>query len=115
MIFEDEAIWSEDIFKTTCESVAKDWSIFNKPGGQYKDSSTLRRKSNLSKTLSEIDSIENALSEQLSSVVMIFTKSSLGISDLFKNLTDKKYPILNVAKTYYNSKTKWLQKKVWIL
>ena len=24
MIFEDEAIWNEDIFKTTCESLAED-------------------------------------------------------------------------------------------
>lgn len=44
MIFEDEAIWSEDIFKTTCESVAKDRSIFNNLRGQYEDYSTLKRK-----------------------------------------------------------------------
>ena len=57
------------------------------------------KKSNLSKTLSDIASIENALSEQLSSVAMIVTKSSIGINELVKNLTDKKSQILNVVKT----------------
>ena len=75
MIFEDEAIWSEHIFKTTCESGGKDWSIFNNLRGQYKNYSALGRKSNLSKTLSEIASIENAMSEQFISVGISFIKS----------------------------------------
>ena len=99
MIFENEAIWSEDIFRTMCESVGKDWSIFNNLRGQYENYSTLRRKSNLSKTLSEIASTENALSEQLISVAMSFTNSSPGINDLVKNLTEKKYQNLNIVKT----------------
>ena len=39
------------------------------------------------------------LSEQLISVAISFTKSSLGINDLVKNLTQKKYQVLNIVKT----------------
>ena len=51
------------------------------------------------KTLSEIASIENALSEQLNSISMIITKFSIGVNELVKNLTEKKFQILNVVKT----------------
>ena len=74
--------------------------------GQYKDYSTLKRKSNLSKTLSDIASIENALSEQLNSVARIVIKSSIGINELFKNSTEKKSQILNVVKTLLQLQSK---------
>ena len=111
MIFEDETVWSDDIFKTTSESVAKDWSIFNYLRGQYKDYLTLKRKSNLSKTLSQIGSIEDVLSEELNSVAMIVTKSSIGINELVKNLTEKKSQILNVAKTLLQLQNKVTSKE----
>ena len=79
--------------------MVKDRSILNNFLGQYKDYSTLKRKSNLSQILSEIASNENALSEQLSCVAIIVTKSSIGINELVKNLIEKKYQILNVVKT----------------
>ena len=79
--------------------MVKDRSILNNFLGQYKDYSTLKRKSNLSKILSEIASTENALSEQLRCVVIIVTKSSIDINELVKNLTEKKIQILNVVKT----------------
>ena len=88
------------IFQTIRESMmAKDWSIFYNIWEQYKDYSNPKRKSNPSKTLSGIASIENAQSEQLNSVAVIIAKSSIGINELVKNLTEKKSQILNVVKT----------------
>ena len=74
--------------------------------GQYKDYSTLKRKSNLSKALSNIASIENALSEQLNSVARIVIKSSIGINELVKNSTEKKSQILNVVKALLQLQSK---------
>ena len=74
--------------------------------GQYKDYSTLKRKSNLSKILSDIASIENALSEQLNSVARVVIKSSIGINKLVKNSTEKKSQILNVVKTLLQLQSK---------
>ena len=112
MIFKDEAIWSQDIFKTMCESMmAKDWSIFYNLWEQYKDYSNPKRKSNSSKTLSGIGSIENALSEQFNSVAVIIAKSSIGINELVKNLTEKKSQILDVVKTLLQLQNKATAKK----
>ena len=93
----------------------KDWSIFNILRGQYKDYPTLKRKLNLSKTLSEIAYIENVLSEQLSSVAMIVTKSPIGINELVKNLTEKKSQILIFVKTLLQLQNKVNAKKLSIL
>ena len=83
-----------------CDSMmAKDWSIFYNLWEQYKHYSNPKRKSNPSKILSGIASIENALSEQFNSVAVIIAKSSVGINELVKNLTEKKSQILNVVKT----------------
>ena len=57
-MFFEEAIRSEDIFKTTCDSMAADWSIFNTLRLQYKVFSNLKK------------------------LLLIVTKSSMGISKL---------------------------------
>ena len=86
--------------------------MFNILRGQYKDYPTLKRKLNLSKTLSEIASMENVLSEQLNSVAMIVTKSPIGINELVKNLTEKKSQILNVMKTLLQLQNQVTAKKL---
>ena len=59
---QDEVIWKESIFRTTCEAVSKCWAVFNNLRDEYKSLSTQQKKeSNLSKSLSSIHDIEEVL------------------------------------------------------
>ena len=90
----DAVVWNEEIFATTCESVAKSWCTFDHLHKQYSSMSVKKRESQLTKWLAGVEEIENSLNLQFISITSIATEPTVGISNLVRNLNLKNEVVL---------------------
>ena len=81
-ILKDENLWNEDIFTTTCISVAKKFEFFDNLRESYQSLKQLKRETEFSKTLTDVEDIQTSISVQFKSIVSVQTNASLGISVL---------------------------------
>lgn len=96
----DEAVWKEDIFRTTCESIAKSWAVFNQLRSQYQSMVINERTgSKISKWFAEVAKNETALKEQFEAISAIKTSPAVGITELVQSAAEKQKLILNSVKT----------------
>ena len=98
-ILNDDHVWAEKLFSETTLSTARAWNVFFPLKQEYDANRMFLKTSKLFLSLKKIDEIIKSINGHFEEVLQIKTTSRIGITQLARNLQDKKEKMLEIVKT----------------
>ena len=98
-ILNDDHMWAEKLFSETTLSTARAWNVFFPLKQEYDANRMFLKSSKLFLSLQKIDEIIKSINGHFEEVLQIKTTSRIGITQLARNLQDKKEKMLEIIKT----------------
>ena len=108
----DESILKEDVFTTTCTSVANEWGVFNELRQRYENTSARSRQSDFAKKLKGVVEIECDLKSKIMNIMDINTAGAIGLDCLIRNANIKKEALLNLTRSLLSLKLEVTNKEL---
>ena len=98
-ILNDDHIWAEKLFSQTTLSIVRAWNVFFPLKQEYDANKMFLKTSKLFLSLKKIDDIIMSLKGHFEEIPQVKTASRIVITQLERNLQDKKEKMLEIVKT----------------